>query len=133
MMPLLRPRLGVLAVPVASRQRLLLSCGFASASSRGASAGSRSATGAEESPWVEVKDPAGSGRTYWWNRTTNQTTPLGAARPDLPQTILDRAKAFKDDVARQLHARNRGGRIIIGDGGYCVGGGGGDAGGGGSG
>ncbi|CAD7939463.1 unnamed protein product [Amoebophrya sp. A25] len=32
-------------------------------------------------PWKEVKDPAGSGKTYWWNTQTNQVTALGAAKP----------------------------------------------------
>ncbi|CAD7959993.1 unnamed protein product [Amoebophrya sp. A120] len=32
-------------------------------------------------PWQEVKDPAGSGKTYWWNTQTNQVTPLGASKP----------------------------------------------------
>ena len=34
-----------------------------------------------KSPWVEQKDPAGSSLTYFWNTKTNETTPLGALRP----------------------------------------------------
>mmetsp|Transcript_386 Transcript_386/g.786 ORF Transcript_386/g.786 Transcript_386/m.786 type:complete len:259 (-) Transcript_386:303-1079(-) len=36
---------------------------------------------APHDPWQEVKDPGGSGKTYWWNTETNQVTPLGAAKP----------------------------------------------------
>ena len=39
---------------------------------------------AETSPavaqWTEVRDPA-TGASYWWNKTTNQTTALGATKP----------------------------------------------------
>ena len=39
-------------------------------------------TGADaDSPWQPVKDPAGSGQTYYWNKETNETTPLGAPKP----------------------------------------------------
>ena len=31
--------------------------------------------------WTEVTDP-GTGRTYWWNKATGQTTALGDPRPD---------------------------------------------------
>jgi hypothetical protein len=34
-----------------------------------------------DDPWVAVKDPAGSGRIYWWNQTTNDVTPLDAPKP----------------------------------------------------
>lgn len=34
-----------------------------------------------EDPWVAVKDPAGSGRIYWWNQSTNDVTPLDAPKP----------------------------------------------------
>ena len=34
-----------------------------------------------KSPWVARKDPEGSGRIYYWNTETNETTPLDAARP----------------------------------------------------
>jgi hypothetical protein len=30
--------------------------------------------------WTEVRDPA-TGASYWWNKATNQTTALGAAKP----------------------------------------------------
>ncbi|CAE7525245.1 unnamed protein product [Symbiodinium natans] len=77
--------------------------------------------------WVEVADPQGSGKKYWWNRATNQTTPLGSARPG---TVLAKLQAFKDEVARDIHRKQRT-RIIVGDGGYYgFGGGGGDSGGG---
>eukprot|EP01031_Cornospumella_fuschlensis_P024352 gene24352-29436_t len=33
------------------------------------------------SPWVERLDPAGSGRKYYWNKNTNETTHLGAPKP----------------------------------------------------
>lgn len=32
-------------------------------------------------PWVEVKDPKGSGLSYWWNTETHETTGLGSSRP----------------------------------------------------
>eukprot|EP00929_Paragymnodinium_shiwhaense_P025453 TRINITY_DN15392_c0_g1_i1.p2 TRINITY_DN15392_c0_g1~~TRINITY_DN15392_c0_g1_i1.p2 ORF type:complete len:143 (+),score=20.56 TRINITY_DN15392_c0_g1_i1:132-560(+) len=67
---------------------------------------------ATENPWVEVKDPHGSGKTYWWNKLTNQTTTLGASRPGHPPSLWDQARSFKDDVARDLHNR-RGRRVII--------------------
>ena len=28
-----------------------------------------------------MADPAGSGKTYWWNTQTNEVTPVGAAKP----------------------------------------------------
>lgn len=31
--------------------------------------------------WTEVADPK-SGQTYWWNKSTNQTTALGEPRPE---------------------------------------------------
>lgn len=33
-----------------------------------------------EDPWQHVRDPQ-SGQMYWWNTQTNETTPLGAAKP----------------------------------------------------
>jgi hypothetical protein len=45
---------------------------------------SRAGAGAVESsvdPWVAVKDPEGSGRIYWWNKRTDETTPLDAPKP----------------------------------------------------
>jgi hypothetical protein len=33
------------------------------------------------SPWVEQRDPAGSALTYYWNKETNETTPLGSSKP----------------------------------------------------
>eukprot|EP00931_Biecheleriopsis_adriatica_P042345 TRINITY_DN24134_c0_g1_i1.p2 TRINITY_DN24134_c0_g1~~TRINITY_DN24134_c0_g1_i1.p2 ORF type:complete len:124 (-),score=25.09 TRINITY_DN24134_c0_g1_i1:101-472(-) len=77
--------------------------------------------------WVEVSDPQGSGKTYWWNRATNQTTHVGAARPGSAAAALERVKSFKDEVARSIHAQRRG-RFIVGDGGYYYTGGGGDGG-----
>jgi hypothetical protein len=32
-------------------------------------------------PWVETKDPKGSGLIYYWNPNTNETTALGAPKP----------------------------------------------------
>lgn len=34
-----------------------------------------------KNPWVEQKDPNGSGLTYFWNTETNETTPLGSTKP----------------------------------------------------
>lgn len=34
-----------------------------------------------ENPWVEQSDPNGSGMRYYWNRQTNETTPLGYPKP----------------------------------------------------
>eukprot|EP01040_Poterioochromonas_malhamensis_P011921 gene11921-13007_t len=34
-----------------------------------------------QSPWQEVKDPKGSQLVYYWNASTNQTTALGAPKP----------------------------------------------------
>jgi hypothetical protein len=34
-----------------------------------------------KSPWQEVKDPKGTALTYYWNPQSNQTTALGAPRP----------------------------------------------------
>ena len=36
---------------------------------------------AVQNPWVEQKDPNGSALTYFWNPETNETTPLGSAKP----------------------------------------------------
>jgi hypothetical protein len=33
------------------------------------------------SPWVPVKDPAGSGKVYYWNKETDETTHVGAPKP----------------------------------------------------
>ena len=35
-----------------------------------------------KSPWVETKCPDGSNSTYYWNTETNETTPLGSAKPE---------------------------------------------------
>eukprot|EP00428_Durinskia_dybowskii_P022984 CAMPEP_0170245872 /NCGR_PEP_ID=MMETSP0116_2-20130129/22722_1 /TAXON_ID=400756 /ORGANISM="Durinskia baltica, Strain CSIRO CS-38" /LENGTH=139 /DNA_ID=CAMNT_0010496747 /DNA_START=18 /DNA_END=433 /DNA_ORIENTATION=- len=90
-----------------------------------ASSASRGATGHSpgvDEDWVEVADPHGSGKTYWWNRMTNKTTHLGATKPG---TLLAALKSFKDDVSRDIHTKQRT-RIFMGDGGYyCAGGGGG--------
>lgn len=37
---------------------------------------------AEKEVWQEVKDPNGSGQTYFWNPESNQTTALGAPKPN---------------------------------------------------
>jgi hypothetical protein len=34
-----------------------------------------------KTPWVEVKDSQKSGLVYYWNRETNETTALGAPKP----------------------------------------------------
>lgn len=41
----------------------------------------RNTQSAEKYPWVEERDPAGSGLTYYWNTVTNETTPLGSGKP----------------------------------------------------
>lgn len=33
-------------------------------------------------PWKSVADPKGSGLAYWWNTETQETTALGAPRPE---------------------------------------------------
>eukprot|EP00928_Gymnodinium_smaydae_P058143 TRINITY_DN41364_c0_g1_i1.p1 TRINITY_DN41364_c0_g1~~TRINITY_DN41364_c0_g1_i1.p1 ORF type:complete len:144 (+),score=13.62 TRINITY_DN41364_c0_g1_i1:63-434(+) len=91
-----------------------------------------SKTAAEaKDPWVEVPDPLGSGKTYWWNQTTNQTTHVGAPHPARGPSVLDRMKAFKDAVAHDINNKQRRRVYFFGDGGYY--GGGGDGGGGGGG
>lgn len=35
-----------------------------------------------KSPWTEVQDPKGSHLSYWWNKQTNETTALGAIKPE---------------------------------------------------
>eukprot|EP00927_Polykrikos_kofoidii_P076553 TRINITY_DN73623_c0_g1_i1.p1 TRINITY_DN73623_c0_g1~~TRINITY_DN73623_c0_g1_i1.p1 ORF type:complete len:229 (+),score=53.80 TRINITY_DN73623_c0_g1_i1:78-764(+) len=35
---------------------------------------------ADNDAWTEVKDP-GSGQSYWWNETTNETTAIGMPKP----------------------------------------------------
>lgn len=40
-------------------------------------------------PWVECKDPAGSNQVYFWNKETNETTPLGSPRPSHWIAITD--------------------------------------------
>ena len=35
-----------------------------------------------ESAWVEVPDPKGTSQSYWWNKKTNETTALGATKPE---------------------------------------------------
>jgi hypothetical protein len=37
--------------------------------------------GDDKDTWEEVKDKA-SGQSYWWNLTTNETTALGAPKPE---------------------------------------------------
>ncbi len=34
-----------------------------------------------KNPWNPVQDPKGSGLVYYWNKETNETTALGAPRP----------------------------------------------------
>lgn len=34
-----------------------------------------------KNPWIEKRDPNGSGLTYFWNTETNETTPLGYPKP----------------------------------------------------
>ncbi|CAE8587014.1 unnamed protein product, partial [Polarella glacialis] len=81
-----------------------------------------------------VADPLGSGKSYWWNQESNQTTHVGAAKPGSASSVFEKLTAFKNQVAHDMHSRQRR-RFIMGDGGgyYGGGGGGGDAGGGGGG
>lgn len=43
---------------------------------------------ANQGPWERVSDKA-SGQTYWWNKHTNVTTPVGASRPDAWVAVVD--------------------------------------------
>lgn len=40
--------------------------------------------------WVEVKD-AQSGKSYFWNEVTGQTTPLGSSKPDAWVEVTDKS------------------------------------------
>lgn len=44
-----------------------------------------------KNPWKEEKDPAGSNLTYWWNPETNETTSLGASKPQYWVQVKDPA------------------------------------------
>eukprot|EP01041_Mallomonas_annulata_P007403 gene7403-15122_t len=41
--------------------------------------------------WMEVMDPKGSGKSYWWNKKTNETTVLGAPKPENWKELKDPA------------------------------------------
>lgn len=45
-----------------------------------AAAGTAQPPAVGQEDWTEVKDEKG-GQTYWWNKRTNETTPLGAPKP----------------------------------------------------
>jgi hypothetical protein len=51
----------------------------------------QSALATVQSPWKEEKDPNGSNLTYWWNPETNETTALGAVKPQYWVQVKDPA------------------------------------------
>lgn len=42
-----------------------------------------------KSPWVAVQDPKGSPLSYYWNKDTNETTALGAPKPQFWAEVKD--------------------------------------------
>ena len=54
--------------------------GYAKSARRAPGRHRRSETSPAVVQWTEVRDPA-TGASYWWNKATNQTTALGAAKP----------------------------------------------------
>jgi len=42
--------------------------------------------------WIQVIDPSGSSRYYWWNTDTNETTALDAPQPSTTSHLVVKAE-----------------------------------------
>eukprot|EP00808_Paulinella_micropora_P015035 g65038.t1 len=62
----------------------------------------------DDDPWEEVKDAA-SGKSYWWNKETDETTVLGAPKPTGNSAVVtaDPWKEVKDPATGQSYWWNQ--------------------------
>jgi len=57
--------------------------------------------------WVQVIDPAGSGRYYWWNTDTNDTTALDAPKPSTSHIVRTQPTAVSTPFQHtRVHVQN---------------------------
>ena len=68
----------------------------------------RSPPAPKPDPWTEVKHD--SGQTYWWNTETNETTALGAPKPQL--TPEQQQQQQQHQVQQQQQQQSGGGGLM---------------------